>query len=174
MLGQSNFAPRPAAHGMPRQTRTGATVSRARDRPRIDAGPIKRRFCSAVSGEQGKERFCGSLRVRGSASGQAQKPIQSPLGWETGRRSQHPKTPIQNAFGWWMGLDGNGWAVRPAVTIAPAGKMAPMAYGHDTRFVALCLQCRSAVSAVWAAEKGGNRPLPSTTPPGCTRIVKYY
>jgi len=40
------------------------------------------------------------------------------ISWTSSQRS---KTPIQNAFGWWMGLDGNGWAVRPAVTIHHTG-----------------------------------------------------
>ena len=104
---------------MPRSTRTGATVSRACGRQRNEGGPITRRFRSAVSGERAKKQLRGSLRVRGSASGQAQKPIQSAFGWETGGRPERPKTPIQNEFGWGMGLDGNGWASRGAVTMAP-------------------------------------------------------
>jgi len=103
---------------VPRSTGTGATVSRACGRQRNEAGPITRRFRSAVWGEQKKKQFRGSLRVRGSASGQAQKPIQSEFGWETGGRPQRPKTPIQNAFGWGMGLDGDGWACLGAVTIS--------------------------------------------------------
>jgi len=113
----TSIRPHPAAHGVPRSTGTGATVSRACGRQRNEDGPITRRFRSAVSGEQEKKQFRGSLRVQGSASGQAQKPIHSAFGWETGGRPERPKAPIQNEFGWGMGLDGIGWASREAVTM---------------------------------------------------------
>jgi len=124
------------AHGMPRSTGTGATVSRACGRQRNEAGPITRRFRSAVSGEQEKKQFRGSLRVRGSASGQAQQPIQSEFGWETGGRPQRPKSPIQNAFGWGMGLDGDGWACPGAVTMSssvPVTACIPLSSGWSHR-----------------------------------------
>jgi len=116
----SRIRPHPAAgiaQGVPRSTGTRAAVSRACVRQRIEDGPSTKRFRSVVSGEQEKKQFHGSLRMRDSTSGQVQKPIQSAFGWETGGRPQRPKTPIQNEFGWGMGLDGNGWACREALTI---------------------------------------------------------
>ena len=79
-------------------------------------------------GRAARETVRGSFRVRDSTSGQAQKPIQSAFGWETGGRPERPKTPIQNEFGWGMGLDGNGWASRGAVTIL-----------RDTSLSSLCV-----------------------------------
>ena len=111
--------PHPAAriaHGVPRSTGTRAAVSRACGRQKIEDGPSTRRFLSVVSGEQEEKQFRGSLRTRDSTSGQAQKHIQSAFGWETGGRPQRPKTPIQNEFGLGIGLDGNGWACREALT----------------------------------------------------------
>ena len=102
---------------MPRSTETKATVIRAYRRKINQPGSITRRFRSAVSGEQEREQFRGSLRVQGSSSGQAQKPIRSEFGWEIEGRPQRSVTPIQNSFGWWMRWHGNGWAVCPAVTM---------------------------------------------------------
>ena len=53
-------------------------------------------------GRAERETVRGSLRVRDSTSSQAQKPIQSAFGWETGERPQRLRTPIQNEFGWGM------------------------------------------------------------------------
>jgi len=71
-------------------------------------------------GRAGMKRFLVSIRVRGSASGRTQKPILTEFGWETGGRPQRPKMPIQNALRWGMGLDGNRWASREAVTMGQA------------------------------------------------------
>ena len=90
---------------------------------------MKQRDTSAVAEEEEKKRFCGSFRLQGPAPGDAQKPIQSEFGWEMGRRPQPLTSPIQNAFGWGMGLDGDGWAVRGAVTmgvLAGVGRGAPV------------------------------------------------
>jgi len=75
-----------------------------------ETGRITRRFRFAVSSERENKQLRGTLRVRGSASGQAKEPIRSTYGWEIGGLPQRSKTPTQSTFGWAMGLDGDRWA----------------------------------------------------------------
>jgi len=71
-----------------------------------DAGPIRRRFFSAVSGDQKQERFCASFQLGAQPRVRPNSPSKADLDRKSkGIRSAQERPPIQNAFGW------GGWAL---------------------------------------------------------------